>query len=73
MSEFAGVAASMELFGVSKYLSLPLAALFIWWLILRWSYKVVERVFLAACLIYFSYIFSGYLAHPDWGEVAGNW
>ena len=70
MSEFAGVAASMELFGVSKYLSLPLAALFIWWLILRWSYKVVERVFLAACLIYFSYIFSGYLAHPDWGEVA---
>jgi NRAMP (natural resistance-associated macrophage protein)-like metal ion transporter len=70
MSEFAGVAASMELFGVSKYLSLPLAALFIWWLILRWSYKVVERVFLAACLIYFSYIFSGYLARPDWGEVA---
>jgi NRAMP (natural resistance-associated macrophage protein)-like metal ion transporter len=70
MSEFAGVAASMELFGVSKYISLPLAALFIWWLVLRWSYKVVERVFLAACLVYFSYIFSGYLAHPNWGEVA---
>lgn len=70
MSEFAGVAASMELFGISKYLSLPLAALFIWWLVLRWSYKVVERVFLAACLVYFSYIFSGYLARPDWGMVA---
>lgn len=70
MSEFAGVAASMELFGVSKYISLPLAAMFIWWLILRWSYKVVERVFLAACLIYFSYIISGYLAHPNWGLVA---
>ena len=70
MSEFAGVAASMELFGVSKYVSLPLAALFIWWLVLRWSYKVVERVFLAACLIYFSYLFSGYLAHPQWGAVA---
>lgn len=70
MSEFAGVAASMELFGVSKYLSLPLAALFTWWLVLRWSYKVVERVFLAACLIYFCYIISGYLAHPQWGEVA---
>jgi Mn2+/Fe2+ NRAMP family transporter len=69
MSEFAGVAASMELFGVSKYLSLPLAALFIWWLILRWSYKAVERVFLAACLIYFCYIISGYLANPNWGEV----
>ncbi len=51
--EFAGVAASMELFGVSKYISLPLAGLFTWWLVLRWSYKVVERVFLAACLIYF--------------------
>jgi Mn2+/Fe2+ NRAMP family transporter len=70
MSEFAGVAASMELFGVSKYLSLPLAALFIWWLVLRWSYKVVERVFLAACLIYLCYIISGYLANPNWGEVA---
>jgi len=70
MSEFAGVAASMELFGVSKYISLPLAALFTWWLVLRWSYRVVERVFLAACLIYFCYIFSGYLAHPQWGEVA---
>jgi NRAMP (natural resistance-associated macrophage protein)-like metal ion transporter len=69
MSEFAGVAASMELFGVSKYISLPLAALFIWWLVLRWSYKVVERVFLAACLIYFCYLFSGYLAHPQWGVV----
>jgi NRAMP (natural resistance-associated macrophage protein)-like metal ion transporter len=70
MSEFAGVAASMELFGVSKYISLPLAALFIWWLVLRWSYKVVERVFLAACLIYICYIFSGFLAHPQWGEVS---
>jgi len=70
MSEFAGVAASMELFGVSKYMSVPLAALFTWWLVLRWSYKVVERVFLAACLVYFAYVFSGYLAHPHWGMVA---
>jgi Mn2+/Fe2+ NRAMP family transporter len=61
---------NMELFGVSKYVSLPLAALFTWWLVLRWSYKVVERVFLAACLIYFCYIISGYLANPNWGEVA---
>src|SRR5659263_319485 len=73
MSEFAGVAASMELFGVSKYLSLPLAALFIWWLILRWSYKVVERVFLAACLIYFSYIFPATWPTPTGGRWPGNW
>ena len=70
MSEFAGVAASMELFGVSKYISLPVAAFLVWWLVLRWSFKVVERVFLAACLVYFCYIVSGYLAHPNWGEVA---
>jgi NRAMP (natural resistance-associated macrophage protein)-like metal ion transporter len=70
MSEFAGVAASMELFGVSRNISLPLAALFIWWLVLRWSYKAVERVFLAACLVYFSYLVSGFMAHPRWGEVA---
>jgi Mn2+/Fe2+ NRAMP family transporter len=70
MSEFAGVAASMELFGVQRYYSVPLAALFIWWLVRRWSSKVVERVFLAACLIYFCYIVSGYLARPDWQAVA---
>jgi Mn2+/Fe2+ NRAMP family transporter len=70
MCEFAGVAASMELFGVSKYISLPLAALFTWWLVMRWSYKVVERIFLAACLVYFCYIFSGVMAHPHWGTVA---
>jgi Mn2+/Fe2+ NRAMP family transporter len=50
--------------------SVPLAALFTWWLVLRWSYKVVERVFLAACLVYFAYIISGYIAHPQWGTVA---
>ncbi len=69
MSEFAGVAASMELFGVSKYLSVPLGALFIWILVLRGSYKVVERVFLVACVLYLSYVISGFMARPPWGEV----
>jgi NRAMP (natural resistance-associated macrophage protein)-like metal ion transporter len=69
ISEFAGVAASMELFGVSKYLSVPLGGLFIWWLVLRNSYKFVERVFLVACLLYFSYVASGIMAKPSWGLV----
>ncbi len=69
MSEFAGVAASMELFGVSKYLSVPLGAMFIWILVLRGSYKVVERVFLVACVLYLSYVISGFMAKPPWGEV----
>ncbi len=70
ISEFAGVAASMELFGVSKYISVPLGAMVIWWLVLKNSYKFVERVFLVACLLYFSYVASGYLAQPSWSLVA---
>jgi NRAMP (natural resistance-associated macrophage protein)-like metal ion transporter len=67
--EFAGIAASMELFGVSKYISVPLAALFIWFLVLRGSYKAVEKIFLGACVIYLSYIVSGFMANPPWGTV----
>jgi NRAMP (natural resistance-associated macrophage protein)-like metal ion transporter len=63
--EFAGVAASMELFGVTKYIAVPLGALFIWWLVIKKSYKFVERVFLAACVLYFTYVVSGYMAKPD--------
>ena len=69
VSEFAGVGASMELFGVSKYISVPLGAILVWWLVLKGSYKVVERVFLFLCLIYFCYVPSGIMANPPWGEV----
>jgi NRAMP (natural resistance-associated macrophage protein)-like metal ion transporter len=69
VSEFAGVAASMELFGVSKLVSVPLAALLIWFLVVRGSYKLVERVFLVACIFYFVYPISAFLAHPPWPEV----
>ncbi|MGB7913226.1 MAG: Nramp family divalent metal transporter [Desulfobaccales bacterium] len=67
--EFAGVAASMELFGVVKYIAVPLGALGIWVLVIRKSYKFVEKVFLAACVLYLTYIVSGYMAHPSWKEV----
>ena len=69
VSEFAGIAASMEIFGVSKYLSIPVASVLVWFLMTRGSYKVVERVFLVASAIYFCYIASGILAHPDWTRV----
>ena len=69
-AEFAGLAASLEIFGVSRYLSVPLACSVIWLLVVRGNYKTVERVFLGACVIYFSYILSGFMARPDWGEVA---
>ena len=70
VSEFAGVAASMEIFGVSKYLSVPVAAVVVWLLIVKANYKWVERVFLAASAIFLAYIVSGVLARPPWGEVA---
>lgn len=70
--EFAGIAASMELFGVSKYIAVPVAALLIWFMVLRGSYKVTEKIFLGACAIYLSYILSGFMANPPWGEVARN-
>jgi len=67
ISEFAGIAASLEIFGITRYFSVPLMAGIIWSLMTMGSYKAVERVFISICFIYFSYIFSGLLARPDWG------
>ncbi len=70
VSEFAGVAASMEIFGVSKYISVPVAAVLVWVLVVKASYKWVERIFLVASAIYLAYVVSGILATPPWHEVA---
>jgi len=72
VSEFAGVAASMEIFGVAKYLSVPIAAVAVWLLIVKANYKIVERVFLIASAIYLAYIASGIMAHPNWTKVAAD-
>jgi Mn2+/Fe2+ NRAMP family transporter len=69
MAEFSGWAASMELFGVSKYFSLPIGAFFVWFLVTKWNYSIFEKIFLAICFIYLTYIVSAFLAKPDWGEV----
>jgi len=66
VSEFAGVAASLEIFGVSKYFSVPVSAFFVWWLVVKGNYKSVEKVFLVACVFYISYIISGFMVRPDW-------
>jgi Mn2+/Fe2+ NRAMP family transporter len=70
VSEFAGVAASMEIFGVSKFISVPIAAIVVWLLIVKGSYRAVERVFLLASAIYLAYVASGVIANPPWQEVA---
>jgi Mn2+/Fe2+ NRAMP family transporter len=69
VSEFAGVAASLEIFGVSKYISVPIAAVGVWLLIVKGNYRRVERIFLFASAIYLTYVASGILANPPWQEV----
>ncbi len=64
--EFAGVAASLEIFGISKFLSVPLAAIGVWLLIVKGSYKSVERIFLVASAVYLAYVASCLLARPAW-------
>jgi len=66
VSEFAGVAAGMEIFGVSKFISVPIAAVLVWLLIVRGNYRTVERVFLVASAIYLAYVAAGFLERPDW-------
>jgi Mn2+/Fe2+ NRAMP family transporter len=70
VAEFAGVAASMEMFHVSRYIAVPIAALLVWILVLRGTYRQVEVIFLIACGFYVTYIISAVLAKPDWLEAA---
>jgi len=69
MAEFAGLAAGGEIFGISKYVFVPIGAVVVWLLVVKGTFRSVERVFLAASAFYISYLISGALAHPNWGEV----
>lgn len=70
VSEFIGIAAATELFGVPRFISVPLAAVCIWWLVVKGSYQRVERVFLLMSLVFLGYVVSAFLARPQWGTVA---
>jgi NRAMP (natural resistance-associated macrophage protein)-like metal ion transporter len=70
ISEFIGIAQASELFGVPRFLTIPLAAGLVFWLVVRGSRQHVERVFLLMSLVFFCYVISAFLAGPDWGEVA---
>ena len=65
-AEFAGVAASMEIFGVSKYISVPVAAALVWLIVVKGNRRSMEKIFLIASSIYITYIISGLMLHPDW-------
>ena len=70
VAEFAGVASSLELFGVSRYVVVPAAAVLVWVLVVRGTYQSVEKIFLTASAFYVCYIIAGILAHPDWRAAA---
>jgi Mn2+/Fe2+ NRAMP family transporter len=66
VAEFAGIAAASEVLHISKYISVPIAALVVWLLVVYGSYRIVEKIFLVACAFYLSYVASAFLAKPDW-------
>jgi NRAMP (natural resistance-associated macrophage protein)-like metal ion transporter len=70
IAEFAGIAASMELFGVHKNVSVPVSAFVVWFVVVKGNFKQVERFLIAISLIYLTYVFSGIMSNPPWREVA---
>jgi NRAMP (natural resistance-associated macrophage protein)-like metal ion transporter len=68
VGEFAGIAGSLELFGLSKYITVPICAVIIWLMVVKGQYKSVEKVFLVASFFYVTYIFAGFFAKPAWME-----
>jgi NRAMP (natural resistance-associated macrophage protein)-like metal ion transporter len=72
VSEFIGIAAALNLFGIPSWIGAPCGGILIWLLVARGSYKRVENIFLAVTFVFFAYVFSAFLAKPDWGQVAAG-
>src|SRR5512141_1467441 len=70
MANFAGIASSLELFHISRYISVPLGAVAVWLLVVKGTYSSVEKVFLFACALYVCYIISGFMVRPNWTQAA---
>jgi len=68
ITEFIGIAGSLHLFHVSKFISVPICAVLVWFLVVRGDYKQVEKIFLIASVVYIAYIFAGVLSQPDWHD-----
>ncbi len=68
-TELAGVAGSMEIFGISKYISVPLVAIFVWFLVVKGTYKIAERIFLIFSVSLLTYVVSALMSKPQWGEI----
>lgn len=71
-TEFAGVAGSMEIFGISKYISVPVVAIMIWFLVVKGTYKIAERIFLVFSVSLLTYVVSALMSKPDWGDIGSQ-
>jgi Mn2+/Fe2+ NRAMP family transporter len=71
-TEFAGVAGSMEIFGISKYISVPVVAILVWFLVVKGTYKIAERIFLIFSLSLLTYVVSALMSHPDWSAIGSS-
>ncbi|MDQ6787874.1 MAG: divalent metal cation transporter [Acidobacteriota bacterium] len=69
IAEFVGIAQASELFGITRYITIPLTAVVVWWLVVKGTPKRVEQVFLLMSLVFLTYIVSAFLAKPDWAQV----
>jgi len=71
-TEFAGVAGSIEIFGISKYISVPVVALMVWFLVVKGTYKIAERIFLIFSVSLLTYVVSALMSHPQWEEIGSS-
>jgi NRAMP (natural resistance-associated macrophage protein)-like metal ion transporter len=70
MGEFAGVAGASSILGLNRFLVIPVVAFFVWLLVVKGSYRAVEKVLLVFCILFLTYVISAFMAHPNWGNVA---
>ncbi len=70
LAEYAGISAVADIYGVPRYIAIPLAGLAIWFVIYKGSFKFVQKIFLTSSLLFFAYIIAGFMAHPQWGDIA---
>lgn len=72
VSNFAGIAAALEIFNVSRFVTVPLIIMFLLWLVVKGNYVTVEKIFLTGCVFYISYVIAGFLVDPEWTDVIGS-
>lgn len=72
IAEFLGIASSCQIFGISPFIALPLAGLFVWILVVKGNYRIVEKIFLGAAILFFSYVVVAFISNPDWKAVGTN-